>query len=69
MMDVLVYGTMTRRNFLLWLKSQDHQGCLVKFIERRQWFLAGSYHEGFIHVYSYEMEVQEVNSVRCAETS
>ncbi|EMS65055.1 Putative coatomer subunit beta'-3 [Triticum urartu] len=39
-------------------------GCLVKFIERRQWFLAGSYHEGFIHVYNYETEVQEVNSFR-----
>ncbi|VAI81559.1 unnamed protein product [Triticum turgidum subsp. durum] len=52
------------QKFLALVKVTGSSGCLVKFIERRQWFLAGSYHEGFIHVYNYETEVQEVNSFR-----
>lgn len=33
----------------------------IKFIERKQWFIAGSIN-GFIHVYNYKMEVQKITS-------
>lgn len=46
------------------IKVTASSGCLVKFIERRQWFLAGSYYEGIIHVYNYKTEVQKVHSFR-----
>ncbi|KAM0929200.1 hypothetical protein ACQ4PT_001775 [Festuca glaucescens] len=50
------------QKFLGMVTVTEKSGCLVKCIERLQWFLARSYYEGFIHVYNYKTEVQRIKS-------